>query len=132
MANEEAPSWFQPVLERITALERSSTRATSTTSPSSEGRETRETSAVGGTSSKSTGLTASKKLDPYGDSQEAKNPDFDPKARETRHLPEVFEGNKEEFEGWLVVIIDYLHTNRCRGTRRRTTLTPAFEKCWLT
>ncbi|KAG6218254.1 hypothetical protein E4U26_007654, partial [Claviceps purpurea] len=43
MANEEAPSWFQPMLERITALERSSTRATSTTSPSSEGRGTRET-----------------------------------------------------------------------------------------
>lgn len=128
MANEEAPSWFQPMLDRLTALERSSTRAASTTSPSSEGRGTRETSAVGGTGSKSTGLAASKKLDPYGDSQDAKNPDFDPKARETRHLPEVFEGNKEEFEGWMVVIIDYLHTNRYTFRDEGTRMTFVFSR----
>ncbi|KAG6039875.1 hypothetical protein E4U39_007476, partial [Claviceps sp. Clav50 group G5] len=99
------------------------------TSPSSEGRGTRETSAVGGTGSKSTGLAANKKLDPYGDSQEAKNPDFDPKAR---HLPEVFEGNKEEFEGWMVVIIDYLHTNRYTFRDEGTRMTYVFTrlKCW--
>ncbi|KAG6088375.1 hypothetical protein E4U31_000187, partial [Claviceps sp. LM219 group G6] len=42
MANEEAPSWFQPVLDRLEALEleRSSDRATSSTPPSSKRLET--------------------------------------------------------------------------------------------
>ncbi|KAG6091859.1 hypothetical protein E4U31_007119 [Claviceps sp. LM219 group G6] len=71
--NEESPSWAQPIFDKMAALERNSTRATSATSSRSEGRETRETSAVGGTGSKSTGLAASKKLDPYGDSQDAEN-----------------------------------------------------------
>ncbi|KAG6223679.1 hypothetical protein E4U34_000753 [Claviceps purpurea] len=83
-------------------LERNSTRETSTTSSSSERNRTREASAVGGTGSKSTGFAANKKLDPYEDSQDAENPKFDPKARESRSLPEVFEGKKEEFEGWMV------------------------------
>ncbi|KAG6049256.1 hypothetical protein E4U39_006351 [Claviceps sp. Clav50 group G5] len=141
----------------IAALERSSTPATNTTSSSNEGRGTRGTSTANGTGSKSTGLAASKKLDPYGDRQDAKNLDFDLKARETRPLPEVIEGKKADFEGWMVVIIDYLHTNRYtfrdEGTRMifvfsrlksgprdmvmskytsEETRTPAFEKCWLT
>ncbi|KAG6019227.1 hypothetical protein E4U40_007263, partial [Claviceps sp. LM458 group G5] len=85
MANEEPPS--------IAALERSSTPATNTTSSSNEGRGTRGTSTANGTGSKSTGLAASKKLDPYGDRQDAKNLDFDLKARETRPLPEVIRQN---------------------------------------
>ncbi|KAG6030548.1 hypothetical protein E4U40_007819 [Claviceps sp. LM458 group G5] len=78
------------------------------------GPVTRETIAVGGTGSKSTDFAANKKLDPYGDSQDAENPKFDPKARESRSLPEVLEGKKEEFEGWM-----------------KKTCTPALERCWL-
>ncbi|KAG6079747.1 hypothetical protein E4U15_003641 [Claviceps sp. LM218 group G6] len=42
MASEEAPAWFKPVFDRLTALEldRSSTRATSATPSGSEGRGT--------------------------------------------------------------------------------------------
>ncbi|KAG6086165.1 hypothetical protein E4U33_007811 [Claviceps sp. LM78 group G4] len=82
------------------------------------GPVTRETSAantretVGDTGSKSTDFAATKKLDPYGISQDAENPKFNPKPRESRSLLEVLEGKKEEFEGWMVAIIDYLHINR--------------------
>ncbi|CCE32599.1 uncharacterized protein CPUR_06461 [Claviceps purpurea 20.1] len=105
MANEEAPSWFQPLLERITALERSPT-----------GRPVPP-------------LQAARDVGPEKPvPQEAKNPDFDPKARETRHLPEVFEGNKEEFEGWMVVIVHYLHTNRYTFRDEGTRMTFVFSR----
>ncbi|KAG6063577.1 hypothetical protein E4U33_006324, partial [Claviceps sp. LM78 group G4] len=64
-----------------------STPATSGTSSSKEGRGTREPSALGGTGSKSTGLAASKKLDPYGDSQDAENPKYDPRRAKRATWP---------------------------------------------
>ncbi|KAG6171085.1 hypothetical protein E4U51_000279 [Claviceps purpurea] len=60
---------------------------------------TPETSAFGGTNFKPTGLAANKKLKPYGINQDADNLAYDPKARETRSQPEVFEGFKAQASG---------------------------------
>ncbi|KAG5922269.1 hypothetical protein E4U61_005508 [Claviceps capensis] len=86
MTNQEPPPWAQAMFDKLTALERNSTPETSTTSSSSESYGTREASAVGGTGSKSTGFAANKWLDPYGDSQDAENPKFDPKERDSLGL----------------------------------------------
>ncbi|KAG5945883.1 hypothetical protein E4U60_004811 [Claviceps pazoutovae] len=60
MTNQEPPPWVQAIFDELTALERNSTRETSTTSSSSERNGTREASTVGGTGSKSTGFAANK------------------------------------------------------------------------
>ncbi|KAG6199601.1 hypothetical protein E4U50_007322, partial [Claviceps purpurea] len=120
MVNQETPQWARQLMEQVSELrlrvnnitsaapgsERHETPATRASTPrprvsSSERQESPATSALGGTGIKSTGFASSRNLDPYGDSQDAENPKFDSKARETRSLPEVFEGKKEDFEGWI-------------------------------
>ncbi|KAG5928391.1 hypothetical protein E4U60_007783, partial [Claviceps pazoutovae] len=83
--NQETPQWARQLSEQFSELQlRIDNIAASTTPvPTSERLETPVISVFCGTGFKSTGFASSKKLDPYGDSQDADNPKFDPKARET-------------------------------------------------
>lgn len=121
MADQEAiPQWAQLLIARVSALEKSIYTLNA--------REaTLDTSSLGGTNFKSKGLAAHKYLRPYGKDEDAPNEDYDPRARESRILPEVFEGQKGEFEGWICTIIGTLRNNRYCYRDERARMTVVFH-----
>ena len=63
-------------------------------------------SAFGGTKFAASGVAAKAAFAPYGDNQNAVNPRYSRKAKPTSIDPGTFEGNKDEFDGWIVKLAD--------------------------
>ena len=63
-------------------------------------------SAFGGKKFIPTGVAARAAFDPYGDDQYAANPHYNRKAKATSIDPRQFDGNKDEFDSWLVKLAD--------------------------
>ncbi|KAG6241935.1 hypothetical protein E4U23_007054 [Claviceps purpurea] len=101
MADAEPPAWALPLIAALPLLEQlKPDQAKEKKKEQSVPRHSTpaEHSAFGGTDFKPTGHAAHKSLTPFGDNQDAENPDYDRRARETRSQPDVFEDDKEKFE----------------------------------
>jgi hypothetical protein len=64
------------------------------------------TSAFGGIKFRPTGIAARLEFRPYGASSLTKNPAYDKKARTTATDPGKFDGNRDEFDQWVIRVAD--------------------------
>ena len=100
-----------PTMEQFTALLDEVQNLRRTASPRADlDRRSRAVtpanSAFGGDNFIPTGLAALPAFKPYGNDQNARNPDYDKKARESRRDPGTFEGDKEMFDKWIIKLAD--------------------------
>ncbi|CAJ2510964.1 Uu.00g065890.m01.CDS01 [Anthostomella pinea] len=63
-------------------------------------------SAFGSTDFKPTGFAALPEFTPFGQDQDARNPHYDKKARESRREPGMFAGEKDLFDKWIIKLAD--------------------------
>lgn len=63
-------------------------------------------SAFGGTEFQPTGAAALPAFKPYGKDQQAKNPAYDKTARESRRDPGTFNGDKNQYDRWVLKLAD--------------------------
>lgn len=113
---------FQALMAEVARLK--SQLATQQGTGSTADRSTREitplNSAFGGSDFKPTGFAAHEEFKPYGVDQTAKNPDYEPKARKSGVDPGTFDGNKEEFDGWITQVADKFEEDNATFRRERS------------
>ena len=98
--NDNEDNQLNELLKRIAQLERG-------TRPNRGARDvTPMNSAFGGKEFKPTGFAALPAFTPYGEDQNAENPDYDKKTRKTGIDPGLFKGDKEVFDKWIIKLAD--------------------------
>ena len=109
------------LLARLAALEAENERLRAVTPGLNDGRRaaTPADSAFGGTKFTPIGMAADKAFQPYGSDQETKNPDYSDKAKNRAENPGKFNGDQEEFDGWVRRVADkFLEDNSIFRTER--------------
>ena len=96
--NGDQNNQLSAVLARLAQLEATDVRNTRGITP--------DQSAFGGANFQPTGFAAKKVFRPYGIDQDAKNPNYDPKAKRSGVDPGVFKGDKEVFDKWVTKLAD--------------------------
>lgn len=114
--------------ERIAQLEALVERRTErqTITPASshdtDNRSTRTqaTHAIRGADFRPTGFAALDAFQPYGHSQNSSNPDYDRKAKKGGIDPGVFDGNKAEFDKWIIKVADKMEEDNVTYKKERS------------